>query len=390
MFIKFRFKNYSCFESWEEIDLIDYNHYHMKTLPAKIVNICGMVSSGKSSIVYLIDIAIKYLKRFYIYDSNNLFNNISTKFNPFLFNTKENLDSVSNEIEKTINLEDVCLELYFANDSFIYKYELKFNNNYPSIESLSYKLNNNGQGLEGTDWINLYYKKNLTYELINYEETCVFKIDINEIELEIKNKPSLTHLNQKNSLLNYIKTISKSVVIESFFDILDRITIFNDQFYDGGIFKDFFIDKKYLINNKERFLNAFHDMKINIVDFSIDNNKIINGFYLMIGKELNQKTIYLNSRFESNSTIRLFYLLYYIFRSIDNNEIVIIDDLDKQLSINEINYLLSLVNLQKNNKNNCQLLFTINDGYRNDLLGISQSNIDIIKNKSTSKIKRIV
>lgn len=389
MLIKFRFKNYSCFESWEEIDFIDYNYYHSKTVPTTITNICGPISSGKTSIIFLIDVAIKYLKRFLIYDTNNSFNNISTVFNPSLFSKEHKEDEINNV--DLVDLGNVYLELYFSTDSYIYKYELIFNNNFPNIESLSYKFNNNGHGLDDGQWINLYFKKNLTYEMIDSEETCVFKIDINELELELKSKPSLTHLNQKNSLLNYLKSLSKSKIIENFFDVFNKIIIFNEQSYENNLFKNFFIDKNYLINNKDRFLSAFNDMKINIVDYSIDNNnKIPNGFYLMIGKKFENKTLYLSSKFESNSTMRLFYLLYYIFKSIDDNLVLIIDDFDKYLGINEINYLISLINIQKNNKNNAQLLFTINDSYRNDLLGISQSNIDINKKELVSKIKRII
>lgn len=408
MLLKLRFKNHSCFQEWQQINLMNYNLSLEKLVGAKVASILGDSSCGKSSVIKLLNTTIGYLKHFLNYDNESKitdkFNSITNVINPYIFslaNTNSDENKVSNFDSKDVlmvkkddliflndyQISNTSVELELTNQKHIFKYELSFNYFFPEYEKLSYRINENKNDAE---WIILYDKKNVTFDIIEENETCLFDIYVNNKELNLTNDLSFVHINKKNSLISYIKSVSKSDLLIEFEEIYKSIEFIMDT--DLSInFKSFNIDKKYLDANKQRFVNAFKTMGFNIVDFYI-NDIDLNSFTLSIGKlDENNNIFYLNSKFESTTVIKLFHLLYKIFVVLDKKQILIIDNFEKYLNFNSISYLLDLFNKQNeiNNKNDAQIIFTLNSIFENDLLGISQSNSKIEIDNYSSKIKRI-
>lgn len=407
MLLKFRFKNYSCFPEWEEIDLTNYNLSHLTSSSVNICSIFGSRSSGKTSILKLLKIAIDYLRHILVYEehvgTSLRFNNISHVFNISLslnsryekFKLKE--ANENDDIFVTYNkpnMDQSCtfVELYFADNNFIYRYKLYFNDLYPEVEELAYTLKSEDMDDE-RKWSDVYKKTNISYDAIYNSSNYIFDIDVNEVELELNKKPSFKFLNHKNSLINYLKNLSKSVIISSFYNNYTNF-IFFDDVKNTNIFKTYNIDKKYLMDHKQAFLDVFAELNLNIVDFKIDDETTsdFNNFNLIISKENNlNKIIYLNSRFESHSTIRLFHIIYYILKAIDNNNVLVIDEFDKYLSTNEVIYFLSWIKntIEQNNEIKTQIIISLSQNLKNDLINVSSANHEIISDSIASKIKRI-
>ncbi len=426
MLLKFRFKNYSCFKEWQEIDLLDFATSLDKICASPVSGIIGTNKSGKSSIIKLLQVSIDFLKHFLNYEKTVDFNpnrnqSISAKSNPFVFNnfsnifkkTKEEIQEINNTVEeqkeilesnqgldedhnlskKTIKINNeyesynACIELFFLDSTTLYKYELSFNHLYSEYERLSISKNNGDQEIK---WKYIYKKENLTYDVINQEETCVYSIDLDLDFLKVKKEPSFIHINKKNSLISYIKSISQSNALTNFLKLYSNV-VFVDENNWQGIYKTYNIDKDYLKRNKSKFLLALNTLGFNVVDFSV-NQININSFYLMIGKKnIHEKVMYINSEYESETLNKVIHILYYVFNALDNSQVLVMDNLNKSLNHDIVAYIIDLFNKQEGDiDNKAQFIFTMNSKYENDLIGICQSTNRVESDDIESKIKRVI
>lgn len=420
MLLKFRFKNFANFSEWQELDLADFSISHTKTYPLNVGIIYGESSSGKSSIVKLLKLVIQYLKQAIAYDneinSSLRFSSISKIINlslndfqesPIPTQSNKNKESLKDLFaDKQEDYEDdtsrmfyitndekksVFAELYFINDTYSFKYEIQLNETFPDYEALLYT--DTEDNLDDSEvWKLIYEKTNIGCEMNQIDKQCIFDIFVDHEALGLKVKPLFRNVNQKNSLINYLKIVSKSKILEEFCDSYSELEFFNDfNFTDS--FKSYNINKRFLIENKEKFLSLFNQMKVNVVDFNVlDNQKNSNNFDLMIGKKNNKdETIYLNSRHESSSIIWLFHLLYVIFSTINHDKVLIVDDFDKYLTKEQTIFLIGWLNeyFEQEKNVNIQIVLTLVKDIQHELISASNSNIYIKFDGINGTLKRI-
>lgn len=126
--------------------------------------------------------------------------------------------------------------------------------------------------------------------------------------------------------------------------------------------KDIDIDdskKEELLNN---FMNNVNIDNINILDVSAQKLEIYTTHSIYNENKTVDGTINLPfEKYQSEGTKKLFSLIGPIIKSLNNGEVVIIDEIDSKLHPSIVRFIISMFNSIDNNKNNSQLICNTHD-----------------------------
>lgn len=114
------------------------------------------------------------------------------------------------------------------------------------------------------------------------------------------------------------------------------------------------------VSSKSILLNMLKEMDIDIVDYRVeekDDNKI----EVFTSHKVADNVYELKLGEESSGTIKIFFLLSYIAKSIKNGAVLVIDELDANLHPLLLKYIINLFSNPEINRNKAQLIFTSHD-----------------------------
>ena len=365
-----KFRNYACFLENQFIEICNEN----KTI--KSINfLFGVPSSGKTSFFKLLKTVFYYMKRWLVYDDvSDIVKNYSMQesYNPNINN--QHLLPHKNFID---------VEIVFDNDVFSYKYELSFNKYYCKYEKLSYKIN----GVLD-NWCEVFDKELIDYVEINNDIETIYETYVNYEDLEIGYLPSFKGINQKNSIVPYISSISKSNIIKDFIDIINRVDFFD--YKDFLELKSFNFPYEELLNNKKNILDILRKVNIDFDDFKIANENKITGNYSvdLITKE-NKK---INSKLLSKGEKKLFlYVVIFTRYKLTSKNIVFLDDFSDGIDYGVFFEIIQTFEEESINEVGFQI-FTANNHFFNKLKAYNSKNFnifDIVKSSNgTSTIMK--
>ncbi len=340
MIIKYQVENFGPFSSKEKMDfksasikehqetLINIPDEKITVLP--VIVLYGPNGGGKSQFLNSL-ILIKHLV--YNHNISNFWSNYCNVYTNY-----SNPD------------KNVCwtIEFWTKTSGFL-EYKLKINKNGVEHESLSIK--------------NKYKSK--------YKE--LFSIKKSEISLSDDNKNNLSIIEnimkQTNSLFlftmaNMIGNTDARVALNEIFNIK-----WIDNSLDNTRIKDPFLpiinikfnDIKFLESNKNQYLEIFKDIDINIVDLKFIrnplNDKDIQISVVKNGEfgELLEKNLYS----ESTGTLKFIFIITDILKSIKNNSIIVIDEIDSGIHTKLLEYIIKIFTSQT--ETTAQLIFTSHD-----------------------------
>lgn len=369
MLLKIKFKNHACFYNEQEIlftkdklkiklakdnleegeinEELDFQYFKSNVL-------MGEHDSGKTSVYELLKTTFDYINHYLNYENDTRIrtskNLMKYNYNPYILNTEE----------KEI-VEDTCIELYFLEKNYCYKYDLEFNNLFPSIERIYY-FKGKTLPLREKEWVEIYSKHNLEYSLgdgNNQQITCIFDTMFSLEDLDLAKEPKINYLDLKNSIILHLYTYAKNILTLNINKTIKKVKFYKDSTISSSVFKKHLLPIEYIQSNKEKYLKAFEKLNVNIVDFKIIDESI-SDYQLLISKEdANGNVHLLKSNRESDSIKRLFHILTTIFMALESQTVLIVDDLNKNLTIDQLNYLLNLFEDKETNPHDSQIFATI-------------------------------
>lgn len=369
------FKNYGCFLEEQSLNIFSSYKYDSKK---RINFFFGVPSTGKTSFFELVKTTIYYMRRWYVYNGDNniiVSRTMEDFYNPNIFTFIKETDNNFTEIE-----------IIFDNDVFTYKYELCFSKNYCKFEKLSYKIND-----VLDEWIELFDKQLIDYVYINDKIETIFETYVNCDELNIEFTPSFNGINQNNSVLSYIISISNAEIMQDFNKILDKIVFF--QASDFLTFKNYNFPSDEIEKNKEYILTTLDKIKIHFDDVKISHqNKIRDNYTIDLYKKINDQTVYINSSRLSKGEIKLFLFSIMLIRYRKKECIIFIDDFS--LGIDFDIYFELLKGFEKEAINNTDFqLFTFNNHFFNKTKNYNSRYVNIFDfekdNNGNCNIKKI-
>ncbi|MBQ5473966.1 MAG: ATP-binding protein [Lachnospiraceae bacterium] len=237
--------------------------------------------------------------------------------------------------DETCNDEPSAFSVLFQKNNIKYRYEISVLDDRIVGEGLYVQRNENDvETIFERDW-----------DDISISERIQIPMDINVN----KNLPFLVYL----GMLLDLEEVDETIVF--FFSI--KYINFDKNNIDHSIP----IGK--IVENKNRILPITQKMGIPICDFRVeyDDNGIIKHVFAkhVINGQASQKDIDFNA--ESSGTRKIFSLIYTLIESIDNGDIVVIDELDAKLHPLLLQCIIDLFTNPGINKNGAQLLFTSHD-----------------------------
>ena len=315
MLIEFTVKNYKSIK-----DTLTLSMLPSKKIKSKD-RLNNLISVPNYPNLYLLKSAILYGAN--NSGKSNILDSFSTLYslinNPFSF---LDLDSVQFKFDKYSNVETEFLIDFIAGDGIRYKYNVLFNYKAIIKESLSYYIPN--RKIQKPKLI--FKRENLNveglskkyYKELEYYELLLANTKINNI---IPLIPIYNYFTRAESVLAYISELEDKNCIS-------------------------------YITNLMRYFDS------NLKSIEIVNREVILNYRQFQGKkELNiPYKIRLSNM--SNSSIKLFKLSYLIYKSINSNQFLIIDDIDKELHSVLTSYLIEELH---NTQNNSQFLLISHD-----------------------------
>lgn len=354
-----KFRNFACFLNEQTISIYSNKEDESKK---RINFIFGLPGSGKTTIFNLIKVTFLYMKRWLVFNEDDMLTNTTIKdyFNPNI-NTQEVLDT-ENSTE---------IELVFDNGTFSYKYEWSFNKHFCVYERLHYKIND-----VLDDWIELFNKELIDYVEIGNKIETIYETFLNIEELDIDYTPTFKGINQSNSILSYVGSISKSEILKEFNRMLDKIEFFSEK--DFRTLKLYNFPISEVNENKKYILWILSKININFDDFEIiEENKIVGNFSINFFKN-NEKGFVkkINSSKMSESEIKLFLFTILFMRYKSKDCILFIDDFSKGV---EFDIFFEFVKaFEKEAVNNTEFqLFAFNNHFFNKMKAHNSKYINV-------------
>lgn len=368
-----KFKNWSCFLDEQTINV----HSDDKDVLKKKINlIFGFPTSGKTAIYTILKTTIHYMKRWLLYSDDSSL--LGSKNMEDIFNPNINTQNVLNSQNST----DV--EIEFENETFAYKYELSFNSMFSIRESLSFKV----VGVLD-QWINLFEKRLIDYEVLNQKVESMYETYINIEDLELEYQPSMKGINQINSIVPFIISVSKSIIMKEFNDILEKIHFFEAK--DFLHFKNFLFPCTELEENKKYILHVLSEVKMEFNDWQINELNKLTGLYdLKLFKKENDFVKTISSNNLSYGEIKLFLYVVLFTRYIYKESILIIDEFSTGLDFETFLHIIKSLEIEAINNRDFQL-FAINTNFFNKTKIYNSKHLNIFSlNKKSYGISQII
>ncbi len=329
MIRKYWIENFGPFKLKEELDFIakkkseDKKHLLLNGEILPVISFYGPNGGGKTNFIS----SLGFL-------NSLVTNNIS------IWNSIQNFLNIDSD-EKSINFY-----VEFEDEKDIFIYELSV-----SVE-----------GLEQEIFSVIKNKKG--------KKTVIFNFKENNFNKEyIPDKININSKNKKITLLNFFNSILDEIYLKKMFNFINNIYYLNQDVFAP---KDIFANSNFLNRTsfgiieteKEKIVNIFKDVDINIKDIIIDKNplnkNLINTIYFE--KEFSYgKRKKLNALLESSGTLKFLSLISYLLYVMKNGSLFIIDELDSGLHTKLLKYIIGLFKDKDINKNNAQLIFSSHD-----------------------------
>lgn len=368
-----KFKNYACFLEEQKIDVYSNSEEELKK---KINFIFGVPSTGKTTIFELIKLTLFYMRRWLVFNEDDVLSNKTIKafYNP----------NINNEVDnENDNLTEV--ELIFDNGTFSFKYEWAFNQNFCAYERLHYKIND-----VLDDWIELFNKELIDYVEIDNKIETIFETILNFEELDIDYSPTFKGINQSNSILSYVSSISKTEILKEFNKILDKIEFFSEKEFADLKTYNFPIEE--INDNKKYILWVMSKINIHFDDFEIiDENKLVGNFKINFFKIENETRKVINSQKMSRNEIKLFLFVILFMRYRKKDSILFIDDFSRGIEYDAFFEFIKA--FEKESLNNTQFqLFAFNNHFFNKTKAHNSKYINVFDvskdEKGNSTVKK--
>jgi len=330
----------------------------------------------------------------------NKLGSISPIFNSFGTSIHKIIRSLVKLGEQITILHCDCNSLNINNHGYLssYKYFIdkmcyKYNKNYPTeFKFLNFFKNNQyNDYLISTNDLNIkYISENLLEEyyiinsdnniLSNYtmEDINKYTIVYNDISLNITNKLHIIIMNIFNYLNSSVNLISKYSYNNNRIDFYVNQLLSYDSFI---IMKE---SSEYIINNLTLIgiQNNLND-DINIYNFNIINDIVINTNRLTIYKKNTNNLVFINNFIIETNDIMI------IKYNISVNNYHFIDDTYFFIFINDINYVLDNTYIQIDNKTFPLYISSKNEYYITHNLKLDITNIVLFNNISLNKSYKV-
>lgn len=357
MFTYVKLKNYKSLVDFE-VDLTD-----SKNNPKKMVIIYGENGAGKTNFINAFSTLSETI-------NTKVYKNIIDKFieknldekdnveilNEFIKNNLKNIEDIINNSKTIDSKENMSLEFGFKLNGKYGKYYIEMGKNSIVREKLEYVLNKNK-----TKYFDISDKKiDINKSLFNSNK---YLKEISDLVNKFWGKHSflsiiLFEMSDKNK--QYInKNIPKYMlnIVKYFFSLKKDKN--NIDFRSGSIHKD---NKEFLdfLNYFEIYLNIFFtDLYSDIKQVfykkeCIADDKI--DYKLFVKKQIYGKIIDIDFSLESNGTKKLAQFAFILYRYLNKNEVVLIDELDS--GIHDILVSTILKDLYLYDKMEGQLIIT--------------------------------
>jgi len=223
--------------------------------------------------------------------------------------------------------------------------------------------------LENKKWKKIYHRE---------ENKINFGRGIKKIPTE--------NLRKNASIISYAAQFETQEFAKKFANISVN-SVFSRHFFDEKFFTKILQNEIF----KHRLLKMFDFLETGIVDFTTESQKI---FFIHLIKE--EKTVFSFSQ-ESEGTLQFIEIFYFIFESLKNGNLLIIDELELKLHQDLASYLIEMFRKEYENSQNSQLIFSFHNSNCMDFLSPTQlyfveknfyGETEIICAKKTKNIKK--
>ncbi len=332
MLSQFTFKN---FKSYKDETTLDFeavsgqgfaesllsDGFKHEYLPVSVIY--GPNGGGKSNVLEALATLIR-LVSFPIFAIRGTLKQSVIPMAPFLFNS-------------TSANEPIEFEVFFQpGDEYEYKY---------SLHILNLKIVNE----------QLYRRKLIN----NGRITKLFTRDKNGIELGASiSKKSINR--EVNDHMPYLSFLASNYNIES-------INSAAQWFEQCGIINYSLpaAENQIIWNNddrfKERLISLLNDTGVDITDIVKVENEDKSGAFVYFEHTVNNNKYRLSLDLESNGTKKLFSLLPYVMKALNDGRLLIVDELDAKLHPKLLKYIIMLFKNPEVNRKKAQLVFTSHD-----------------------------
>ena len=332
MLTQFTFKNY---KSYKDETILDFqavsgqgfsesllsDGFRNDYLPVAVIY--GPNGGGKSNALEALSTLI-HLVTSPIFAIRGTFNQLAPTIVPFLFND-------------TSAKEPIEFEVFFQpGDEYEYKY---------TIHILNSKIVNE----------ELYRRKLIN----NGRITKLFVRDENSIELgaSINKKTINRDVNDKMPYLSFLAANYNIESINSAAQWFEQCGIINYSIPN--------MENRFLWlgekNFKEKLIQLLNDTGVNISDIIKIENEDKSEAHMYFEHTVNNNKYRLHLDLESNGTKKLFSLLPYVMKALNEGRLLIVDELDAKLHPKLLKYIIMLFKNPEINKKKAQLVFTSHD-----------------------------
>ena len=236
--------------------------------------------------------------------------------------------------------EPTSFELFFRTSLYEYQYMISVKDEFVLSENLSRKK------LTGKNYIGIFSRTN---------DSITLQGSLHDYKI--------ANLSPKIPLLSYLAiTYKKNPVVNDAFDWFEhqsKIFLYGfPSIEDLATRKLMLLFLSYFdLPMKEKVLNMLKEMGIDVTDYRIEkeSNQILTKHIV------SKRTYELALDYESDGTIKLFFVLPFIVQNLMSGGILAIDELDSRLHPKLLQYIISLYNDPKKNPQKAQLIFTSHD-----------------------------
>lgn len=236
--------------------------------------------------------------------------------------------------------EPTSFELFFRTSLYEYQYMISVKGEFVLSENLSRKK------LTGKNYIGIFSRTN---------DSITLQGSLHDYKI--------ANLSPKIPLLSYLAiTYKKNPVVNDAFEWFEhqsKIFLYGfPSIEDLATRKLMLLFLSYFdLPMKEKVLNMLKEMGIDVTDYRIEkeSNQILTKHIV------SKRTYELALDYESDGTIKLFFVLPFIVQNLMSGGILAIDELDSRLHPKLLQYIISLYNDPKKNPKKAQLIFTSHD-----------------------------
>lgn len=316
-------KLHNTFNIDKSLDDCDSNNRLLKTAA-----IYGANSSGKTSILEVINLVSEFIANKYDYD-NPLSFQLYQNYHPFIFDTSD-----VNEIDKPT---EILIEFAIKQTGYSpikYVYHLEYNRDKVIKESLQTGKDFDVILFERIDNGEEYHNVRINHKYRNVHKTqSVFRLTFDEYSDQNK---ELVNIREYFSKVGMLYSNTYIVPSESDNNFISSSVVNLMKYFDNSIHNIKYVRKHFIKSSKEKY-------KLQI---EYKHNDIIHTF---------------DYSEHSKNFKRLLSLCYCVIDSLDKGRLLLIDDIDSGIHSKVLIELLKIFTSELTNENNSQLIFTTQD-----------------------------